>query len=190
MKSLAPVGFGHVVPIVTERLLLRPFRTSDGAALYSLHSDPDVTRYAGGLKNRTESDAILRRLIDRLERSGFGLLAVEEQRSGSVIGWCGLQEMRYLNGYEVIYALQCDRWGRGLAFEAARAVLKEAFTLNEVLLHEVFGLVFPENLRSIRVLKKLGMIYSKSILDRDTNKQASLYRVERNSFVGQVSSSK
>lgn len=188
MRHEEPRGFGHLLPIATARLALRPFELADGPALYALHSDPEVTRYAGGLKNRAESDAILRRLIQRLEGTGFGLLAVEDKDSKLVIGWCGVQQMRHLDGYEVIYALRQDRWGQGLALEASLAILEHAFGVDG--LDGVHGLVFPENVRSIRVLEKLGMSYVSSVLDSETKKRASVYRVGRSDFLSHLSSSK
>ena len=190
MKSPKLRGLNQFLPLTTARLTLRPFRLTDADSLFALHSDPNVTRYAGGLKTRAESDEILHRLVDRLATTGFGLLAVEEKGSGLVIGWCGVQQMRHLDGYEVIYALQYGHWGQGLAFEAAQPVVESAFRISDVLVDSIFGLVFPQNTRSIRVLEKLGMSYIKTVLDVDTSKEASLYEVGRSGFLNQSSSSK
>lgn len=111
-------GLISVLPIRTRRLSLRLFEPADADALYALHWDQRVARYAGGVKTKAESSESLKRVIDRTSSSGFGPLALEEKNSGAVIGWCGIQIMPGTDLYEVIYALQVAQWGKGLASEA------------------------------------------------------------------------
>jgi RimJ/RimL family protein N-acetyltransferase len=171
------------LPLRGARLNLRLFDWSDADALYRLHRDPLLTRYAGGLKTREESFASLTRIIGRTRETGFGALAVEEPGSGRVFGWCGIQPMPNQPGYEVIYALEPAMWGRGYALEAASLAMAAAFALQGEPLNEIYGVVFPENYRSIRVLEKLGMQFVRTIFDDITQKHASLYNVSRTTFL-------
>lgn len=52
-------------------------------------------------------------------------------------------------------------WGQGLATEASRACVTHGF---EALgLKRIVGLVEPENMRSVRVLEKSGLVFEKMI---------------------------
>ena len=57
---------------------------------------------------------------------------------------------------EIGYALHRDFWGQGIATEAARSLVGFGFT--EMGIHRAWGECRPENIGSIRVLQKLGMI--------------------------------
>ena len=48
-------------------------------------------------------------------------------------------------------------WGRGIATECIRLIIKYAFSSSDLGLREVIAYVFPENKASIRVLEKNGM---------------------------------
>ena len=67
------------------------------------------------------------------------------------------------DAHDLGYALRSDYWGRGIAAEAAAAVLREA---------EAAGVPFVtathdvENPRSGRVMQKLGMVYQYSYTER------------------------
>ena len=176
-------GLISALPIQTSRLTLRPFELTDAAALYALQGDKRITRYAGGAKTRAESGESLRRIIDRTADGGFGPLALQDRASSSVIGWCGIQLMRGTEQYEVIYALQVAQWGKGLASEAAKTLLSIAFQLVEPGIEEIFALVYPQNLKSILVLGRLGMVFVEEQHDSASRRSASLYRVSRDTFL-------
>lgn len=177
-------GLLDQLPIWTPRLCLRLFTKADGDALFAIQRDPLLTRYAGGTRSRDESEASLRRIIDRTTPAGFGPLAIEELLSGEVIGWCGVQQLAGAERYEVIYALRVSCWGRGYATEAASAVMSRAFSLTTPDIASIWALVYPQNMRSIRVLEKLGMELFDNQFHEETNRHASLYVVERETFAG------
>lgn len=180
-------GLNRLVPVQTKRLLIRPFRIEDANALYELHRSPEVTRYAGGTKDQSESHQALQNLVRKVETTGFGALALQELEGKDVIGWCGIQPMRDFDEFEVTYALRADKWGKGLAYEAASAMLTKAF--DELGLTRIYGLVFPQNKRSIRVLEKLGMNFIKQHFDATTQKDALLYSIGQAEFTPLPSSS-
>ena len=78
----------------TERLRLRPFRASDGEALFRLYGDPAVMAIRKiGVQTRAGSDAQLAEILDHWARREFGLLAVLAREDGGFLGECGLREM-------------------------------------------------------------------------------------------------
>jgi RimJ/RimL family protein N-acetyltransferase len=56
---------------------------------------------------------------------------------------------------EVSYTLAHHAWGKGFGTEAERAVLAWGFTTLGI--ERIVAVVYPENLRSHRVIEKLGM---------------------------------
>ena len=145
--------------IRTHRLLLRGWRDDDLVPFAELNSDPEVMRYLPALLDRRESDAFATRIRARLEQLGFGLWAVEIPEMASFIGYVGLSVPRFTAAFtpcvEVGWRLARAHWGRGYATEAARAAL--TFGFERVGLDEIVSFTVPANVRSRRVMEKLGM---------------------------------
>ena len=89
---------------------------------------------------------------------GLGLLAVERREDGAFLGMCGLHHQEsYPDDVEVAWRLAREHWGRGYATEAATAWLDHAFgTLH---LPRVISMTDPPNLRSLAVMRRLGMVF-------------------------------
>ena len=174
------MGLLGAIPIRTDRLLIREFQLGDAAELFSLHRDARATRYAGGTRTQEESLQSLYRIINRVRQTGFGAFALELSSDNELIGWAGVQKMIDSERYEIIYALKASHWGRGLATEAGRALLDAAFALQY--LPEIFALVFPQNIASIRVLEKLGFSFLTYYFDEITQRHACLYRLSEDEF--------
>jgi RimJ/RimL family protein N-acetyltransferase len=61
---------------------------------------------------------------------------------------------------EIGWRLSAEYWGRGLATEGARAVVKHAF--GDLWLDEIVSFTVPGNVRSLRVMEKIGMTHDAS----------------------------
>jgi ribosomal-protein-alanine N-acetyltransferase len=142
-------------PIMTARLLLRPLRRDDVDALAEVYQHPLVMRWIG---SRTRED-VAREVGLQLEHQaslGWSFWAVEDRRTARVIGDCGLQPLEHRGPeVELGYDLHPDTWGRGLATEAARAVMEQAF--GPLGLDRVIAVVKPDHVASQRVLEKAGL---------------------------------
>jgi len=85
-------------------------------------------------------------------------LAVTDKASGEIIGWCGLEHRdREQETPVLFYLLKESCWGQGLATEAARALLRLAFT--DLALPRIDSGAAFDNIASKRVMEKLGMVY-------------------------------
>lgn len=147
--------------IETERLYMRPVRTSDAAALYRLHNDPLVVRLTsnGTAMSQAQSDERLDLYLREWRKYNFGFFIVyEKQLSGDLCfaGRCGLRNLDGKN-VELGYCFNTQASGRGLATEAAAQMTHFAFSQRK--LEKLIGLVRPSNAQSSRVLDKLGFIY-------------------------------
>ena len=91
--------------------------------------------------------------------------------------------MQGIELYEVIYALRVARWGKGLASEASTHLISEVFRLKDPDIESIFALVYPQNIRSVEVLERLGMTFLRKRLDVVSQRYASLYGVARSTFL-------
>jgi RimJ/RimL family protein N-acetyltransferase len=152
----------------TPRLRLRPLASSDEADLIALDSDPEVMRYVGsppGVKSPAETAERARRRIRESERGDYeplGFWRIEGRADGAFHGVGALIRMpdgeENGNGaepdVEVAYRLARSAWGKGIATEAAGALVAHA--LGPLGLPRVVAVTYPENQASQRVLDKLG----------------------------------
>ncbi len=142
----------------TERLLLRPWRVADAVVQRELWTerDPRVPPH-----RRIDADG--RPTVADLEESIrtnpppwlIGLLAVEREADGDVIGYCGLIDSgRGAEGEpELAFELLRRVWRQGYATEASLAVLDWARDSGH---QRLWATVWDWNTASRRVLAKLG----------------------------------
>jgi len=75
---------------LTRRLVLRQWREEDRTPFAVLNADPLVMEHLPALLTRDQSDALVDRCIERINRYGHGLWAVEVRASSEFIGYVGL----------------------------------------------------------------------------------------------------
>jgi len=149
--------------VETARLLLRPWRPAEDLdALAALNADPAVMRWVAPNRplTRAETAEQLDRFVRHWDEHGFGLWAVvPRDGDAGCIGFAGLAVPSFLPAVlpavEVGWRLAPDRWGRGLATEAARASVDFGFeTLG---LRAIVSIIDERNARSLRLARRLGM---------------------------------
>lgn len=145
--------------VSTERLVLRPFESTDAEVIEALAGDADVARTtnlpypypAGGAVPWIEAGheaaahgqryplAIVRRLDGQLVGC-MTLLVAPEHRRGELAYWIGR-----------------PYWGQGYATEAGARIVAYAF--GELQLNRVTAQAMRRNRASTRVMEKLGMVH-------------------------------
>ena len=143
----------------TDRLLLRRWRGADREPFARLNADAEVMRYFPAPLTRTESDALAGRADALFDTHGYGLWALEQRDTGEFLGFTGLAPMPDgipgAGGVEVGWRLASSAWGQGFATEAATASLR--FGFDTLALAEVNSITAVVNIRSRRVMERLGM---------------------------------
>lgn len=150
--------------ILTERLVLRHWRESDAESLFTYASDPAVGPIAGWPphQNAEESLAVIRNVL-----CGAECYAICVKGSDAPVGCielklAGNSDMTdRADECELGYWLGKPFWGRGYMPEAARALLRRAFT--ELNMRRVWCGWYEGNLRSKRVQEKLGFVYVRTV---------------------------
>jgi [ribosomal protein S5]-alanine N-acetyltransferase len=144
------------LPLRTERLLIRPFESSDVDAMTLVYWDPKVMRHVClGVLDREGTAGLLEEYRRAQDERGFSTWAVVEAESGAVVGDVGFGVYEPTGEPELGYTLAAAVWGRGYAFEAARACVGAAFA--HLPYRRVVAKVEPENERSLRVAERLEM---------------------------------
>ena len=143
------------IPLATERLIFRDWNVADLEPFHSLCSDLSVMQFVGDGEpwSRDRTDQFVLSAREMSLTLGFCQWPVIHKRCSAVIGFCGFVPAS--DGAEIGWRLAKEYWGRGLATEAARAVLKHGFeTLG---FRRLIATVQSPNLASIRIVEKLGL---------------------------------
>jgi ribosomal-protein-alanine N-acetyltransferase len=143
--------------LLTPRLRLRPPQLADLEGIYALGSNPRVMQYItpGQVQNRSEARADLEKRIAVSLQGEFGYWVIEMRDTEAFVGWATLKPLDQTEDIEVGYRLLEEYWGRGIATEAANALLEYGFS--DLDLAEIYAVTMPKNAASRRVLAKLGM---------------------------------
>ena len=145
--------------LVTPRLKLRQWRDADREPFARLNADPVTMEFFPSVLDRSASDAIVERCRAHIEERGWGNWAVELAATGEFIGFVGLSVPRHAFHFspcvEIGWRVHRDHWGKGYATEAAREALRAGF--EELALGEIVSLTALGNVRSRRVMERIGM---------------------------------
>ncbi|ARC94158.1 GNAT family N-acetyltransferase [Vibrio coralliilyticus] len=140
--------------IETPRLVLRPFVAEDqNFTIELLQNDAFMAYSPTGAMNACQAQQRFEQLTSK--SAILGKLAIIENATGHLIGYCGLEEYTYQQQtmLELGYRLIPDARGNGYAIEASRAVLNIA---KQQGIERVLALTEPDNVPSQKILLKLG----------------------------------
>ena len=154
--------------IETERLLLREMTEDDLPALAEILTDPRVMYAWEHAFSPLEVREWMDRQLQRYAAYGhrFGLWAMVLQKTGKMIGQCGITMQPYKETEvpEIGYLLGKNDWHRGYATEGALACRDYAFETLE--LREVFSIIRDTNTASQNVARRCGMTARDCIVKR------------------------
>jgi ribosomal-protein-alanine N-acetyltransferase len=146
--------------IESNRLILKEITWDDLELIHKLHSIPEVDEFntLGIPKNIEETKELIRPIIEAQFKTPQGSYTwkIILKELNEFIGLAGMKLScdKFKLG-EIYYKLLPDHWGKGYASEVSKTLIKLGFeTFN---LHKVEAGVATDNIKSIRVLEKLGM---------------------------------
>ena len=147
-------------PLLTARLILRPYEAGDLDFLHSMFGREDVTRYLpwGAMDLEQAREKLEQRMAQRrigADRKAIVLAGVETE-TGRVVGefMLRLDSAEYLQG-EIGWSVHPDFQGLGFGTEGASEMVRLGF--EDLGLHRIAAECDPRNVASVRVMEKLGM---------------------------------
>ena len=147
--------------IETKRIRLRLIDISDLTSIHTLHSLPETDTYntLGIPSSREETKAIIEPWIkeSQLQEIKNYTFAIDNKSNGKFMGLFGLKigQQKYKRA-EVWYKIHSDYWRKGYATEALKAIIN--FGFDTLKLHRIEAGCAVENIGSIKVLEKSGML--------------------------------
>jgi RimJ/RimL family protein N-acetyltransferase len=151
----------------------------DAAFMLSIWNDPAFVRYVGdrGLRSVEDArEALAGGALRMYQEHGLGPYLLTLRDENVPIGICGLFHRDALPDIDIGFALLPDYCGRGLAREAADAVLAEA--RQRVGLRRLTAIVNAENGPSISLIEKLGFRYETMLRMPGEDHDVCLYGLE------------
>ena len=152
--------FSKIPQLDTERLILRRMKPSDSEAMFDYAKRDKVTEYLAWSPHKSED--YTRQYLEYISRhyaiGDFYDWAVVDRESGKMIGTCGFTRFDFQNdSAEIGYVLNPDFWGREIALEAAREVMR--FGFETLALNRIEAKFLSGNDSSFKVMQKLGMSF-------------------------------
>ncbi|HLW32342.1 MAG TPA: GNAT family N-acetyltransferase [Aequorivita sp.] len=142
----------------TDRLIIREYTLDDAPFIHKLMNSEGWLKNIGdrGIKTLEDAEAyIFKNYLRSYELYGFGPYLISLKNSGTPIGSAGLYKRDNLEHPDIGFAFLPEFANLGYAFESANAVMQFG---SEILgLQKITGITLPDNLPSIKLLKKLGL---------------------------------
>lgn len=145
--------------IQTARLTLRDFTLSDAPFILKLVNTPEWLAFIGDKHVHNVQDAeiyLTNGPIKSYTQHGYGLWAVELSDTKELIGMCGFVKRDKFDHPDIGFALMPDQAGKGYGYEMAAATL--AYGRDKLKFPAILGITSPQNVRSIAVLTKIGLL--------------------------------
>ena len=143
----------------TRRLGFGIWTHADLSLAFGLWGDPEVTRLTGGPFAPQQVRERLEREINNHEQHGVQYWPIFVLETEEHVGCCGLQPHKPAECiYQLGFQLHVTFWGRGLAYEAAEAVVARAFTILGI--PALYAGHHPDNRASRGVLRHVGFRYT------------------------------
>lgn len=146
--------------IITPRITLRALKHSDAKDLFECCRQPEVSEFAEWEPHLSVSDtkSYISWVMSRYKKKQCAVWGIVEDKSQKLIGTCSYTYIdKNFKTAEIGYCISKDYWGKGYGTEVAGALLWHGF--NIIGFQRIQARLIPENIRSKRVLEKIGMEY-------------------------------
>jgi len=140
-----------------ERLVAKHFET-----IRAMDSDPQYMALLGGTRDEAGTRAYLTRNLKHWDDYRFGLWMLRDLQ-GEIAGRCVLRHLAVEGADEVElgYGFHTRYWGRGLATEIAKELLR--LGRSELGRRSIVAITTRANIGSQRVLEKTGLVFERDV---------------------------
>jgi len=153
--------FSNFPTLETERLILRKLRLEDAKDIFEYASDPETTKYVTWETHKSIEDSInfIKSSLANYNKKEVIDWGIVYKENNKLIGTCGyfLRALEQHSRAEIGYVIGKKYWGRGIATEAVKEVIR--FGFEKMNLNRIQAMCIPDNIGSYRVMEKVGMKY-------------------------------
>ncbi|WP_316841174.1 GNAT family N-acetyltransferase [Pedobacter gandavensis] len=155
-----------MMPILTSRFSIDPLTLNDAPFILELLNTPGWKKFIGERNVNDLPDAIayVQKIMDNPSVSYF---VVRVHNSKTAVGVLTVIKREYLPFHDTGFAFLPEYNGKGYAYEAASALLKDPEI--QAAHPKMLATCLKDNVRSIRLLEKLGMVFDKEIINDGEN---------------------
>ncbi|MEN8124183.1 MAG: GNAT family N-acetyltransferase [Bacteroidota bacterium] len=166
--------------IETDRLILREFNINDYKDVYEFGSNLEVQRYTGDkiIDSLSSARELIKNVwLEDYKKYRYGRWAVIYKLENKIIGFAGLKYLPEINETDIGFRFLPEYWGKGLATEASREIIKYGF--KKLGIDTIIGIAMPENIGSCKVLERIGLtLYKIDQYDGD-GKDYNWYKINK-----------
>jgi ribosomal-protein-alanine N-acetyltransferase len=167
--------------LMTERLGFDYWSTADLPLASALWGNAKVSALIGGPFTPEQVEQRLTKEIASMQAHGVQYWPIFLRGTDQHVGCAGLRPYRLdLRVYELGFHLRPEHWGRGLAYEAGRAVI--GFAFEKLKAEALFAGHHPANAPSSRVLAKLGFAFTHEEFYAGTQLKHPSYLLKRSDY--------
>ena len=143
--------------MTASQLIFRKLALTDTDFYYQLTGDPKVMEFiSGAAHSREESEAELRRVIDKFQQDSIqGVWVAQDPQSKKVVGVGALIPMQS-GELEIGYRVLSEAWGNGYGTSICRKLIQIAESHQ---FRKLVARVASKNRPSIRILEKAGFSF-------------------------------
>ncbi|WP_338792085.1 GNAT family N-acetyltransferase [Bernardetia sp. MNP-M8] len=173
----------------SQRLGFRNWKDCDTENLFALNSDKDIMEFFPYLPSLEQTKDFIERMTTQFENNGFCYFAVDELETEEFIGFIGITEQTFEADFtpcvDIGWRLDKKYWNKGYASEGAKRSLEFAF--NDIKLESIKAVAPKINLKSRKVMEKIGMKYVKdfkhpALKDDKRLENCVLYEINKEDF--------
>ncbi len=161
----------------TERLIIEKFTLEDAFFFKALVNTPNWLRYIGDRHVKTHDDArayIKENHLKSYDDMGFGFYKVLlKEEHNKPIGSVGLVKRETLDDVDLGFAFLPGYEGKGFGYESSVPIVKMAKT--SFGLEKIVAVTMPENMKSSKLIEKLGFTYEKRVKPFEDGKELLLF---------------
>lgn len=160
----------------TERLRLTPMSLADAPFVLELLNTKEWIENIGQRNVHTLADAkqyIQDKMIKHFEKNGYGNYLMTRTADDVKIGCVSLYNREDVEGVDIGFALHPEYFGKGYAYEGAQVLIM--YGKEDLNLGEICAFTSKNNIASQKLIEKLGMTCSKTILFGEEKEELLYY---------------
>jgi RimJ/RimL family protein N-acetyltransferase len=150
---------GKKYVFTSQRLGFRNWLESDLDAMSAINLDARVMEFFPATQSREHTKGFIERMQKQFSERRYCYFAACKLDNDELIGFIGINFQTFESDFtpcvDIGWRIKFDEWGKGYASEGAQKCLEYAF--QELGIEQIFSIATKINLRSIHIMKKIGM---------------------------------